>query len=121
MGCIERIVIDGKMISRDCHSKGIPQEDAPDGGPGTELKSLLKNLLGIEANLGCSCNAMSRKMNSMGPAWCEGQGLPEILAAMRGEHAKRRQHGKTILPWSDLAAKLLVRLACRKARARTSA
>jgi hypothetical protein len=122
MGCTERIVENGKIVERDCHTKGKPQaEPAPLGyGPGTELKAMLRSW-GIEANLGCSCNAMARKMNSMGAGWCEGAGLSEILAAMRGEHAKRWAKGKTLLPWSDLGAKLLVRLACRRARARTFA
>jgi hypothetical protein len=120
MGCTERIVENGKIVERDCHTKGRPQaEPAPLGyGPGTELKALLRSW-GINANLGCSCNAMARQMNSMGADWCEGDGLPKILAAMRGEHARRWQRGKTMLPWSDLGAKLLVRLACRRARART--
>ena len=121
MGCTERLIVDGKMVERDCHSKGKPQANDPTTGPGTELKAVLKNWLGIEANLGCSCNAMSRQMNSMGAEWCAGEGMPKILDAMRGEHRKRQAAGKTWLPWSEIGARQLVLLACRRARSRTSA
>lgn len=42
-------------------------------------------------------------------------GLAEILGVMRDEHAKRWADGSTILPWSDIAARQLVLLACRRA------
>jgi hypothetical protein len=127
MGCSERIRVDGKIIERDCHSKGKPQADGPTSGPGTELKAILKDWLGIEATLGCSCNAMARQMDSMGPEWCETVGMSVILDAMRKEHATRknknknakRKAKKTIwLPWSDIGARQLVLLACRRARAK---
>jgi len=87
-------------------------------GPGTELKSLLKDWLGIEASPTCSCNAMARKMDSLGPEWSESdEGMAEILGVMRAEHGKRWSDGRTILPWTDLGAKQLVLLACRRARA----
>jgi hypothetical protein len=116
MGCTERIMMDGKVVERDCHGKGKPQASDPATGPGTELKAVLKNWLGIEANLGCSCNAMARQMNAMGPDWCAGEGMPKILDAMRGEHRKR----STWLPWSEIGARQLVLLACRRARAKAS-
>jgi len=79
---------------------------------GTELKGLLKDWLGIESTPTCSCNAMARKMDERGPEWCKSDdGMSEILGVMRIEHAKR----KTILPWSDIAARQLVLLACRRA------
>jgi hypothetical protein len=84
---------------------------------GTELKALLKDWLGIEASPTCSCNAMSRRMDSLGPDWCEGEGMAEILGVMRAEHGKRWKAGQTILPWTDLGARQLVLLACRRARA----
>jgi hypothetical protein len=55
---------------------------------------------------------MARKMDSLGPDWCRSdEGMAEILGVMRTEHAKRN----TILPWSDIAARQLVLLACRRA------
>jgi hypothetical protein len=82
-------------------------------GPGTELKALLAKI-GIESTPTCSCNAMAKKMNKMGVEWCKSaDGLAEILAVMKREHGRR----KSILPWSDTAAAMLVRLACRRARA----
>jgi hypothetical protein len=85
-------------------------------GPGTELKALLKDWLGIESTPTCSCNAMARKMDSLGPEWCKSdEGMAEILGVMRDEHAKRWADGRTILPWSDIAARQLVLLACRRA------
>lgn len=84
-------------------------------GPGAELKSLLKDWLGIESTPTCSCNAMANKMNKLGSEWSESaDGLAEILAVMKREHGRR----KSILPWSDTAVSMLVRLACRRARAR---
>lgn len=83
-------------------------------GPGAELKSLLKDWLGITSSPTCSCNAMANKMNQMGVEWCvSADGLAEILAVMKREHGRR----KSILPWSDTAASMLVRLACRRAAA----
>jgi hypothetical protein len=59
---------------------------------------------------------MAIKMNQLGPEWCESdEGMAEILDVMRDEHAKRWADGQTILPWSDMAARQLVLLACRRA------
>ena len=81
-------------------------------GPGTELKALLKDWLGIESTPTCSCNAMAQTMDERGPEWCKSdEGMAEILGVMRTEHARRN----TILPWSDIAARQLVLLACRRA------
>ena len=85
-------------------------------GPGAELKSLLRDWLGIESTPTCSCNAMARRMDSLGPDWCEGEGMAEILDVMRAEHGKRWADGRTILPWTDMGARQLVLLACRRAR-----
>jgi hypothetical protein len=115
MGCVERVRVDGKIITRDCHTGAAVRPPAPADGPGTELKAILKSWLGIEANLGCSCNAMAARMNS-DPAWCTTpDGLATIVGAMRAEHQRRRRDGKTILPWSDFGAAQLVRLAVRRA------
>ena len=87
---------------------------------GTELKALLRDWLGIEATPTCSCNAMARKMDTLGPEWCEGEGMASILDVMRAEHAKRWADGRTILPWTDAGARQLVLLACRRSRARAA-
>jgi hypothetical protein len=84
---------------------------------GTELKALLKDWLGIESTPTCLCNAMARRMDTFGPEWCEGEGMASILEVMRAEHAKRWAAGTTILPWTDMGARQLVLLACRRARA----
>ena len=95
-----------------------PPPPPPSDGPGTRLKSLLRDWLGIEASPTCSCNAMALKMNHRGPEWCEsGEGMAEILDVMRAEHSKRWADGRTILPWTDAGARQLVLLACRRARA----
>ena len=87
-------------------------------GPGTELKALLKDWLGIESSPTCSCSSMARRMDSLGPEWCESdQGMASILDVMRAEHAKRWADGRTILPWTDIGARQLVLLACRRAKA----
>lgn len=117
MGCTERHLEDGRVVERDCYT-GATAAPAPTRGPGTELKAILRQWFGFQANAGCRCNATARRMDAMGPDWCEGPGLSLILQAMRGEHAKRRKAGKTLLPWSDVGAAALVRLACRRARRR---
>ena len=86
-------------------------------GPGTELKKLLKDWLGIEAAPGCSCNSMAARMDALGTVWCESDaGMAEILHVMREEHGRRRAASDTVLPWTDFGATQLVRLACRRAR-----
>ena len=84
---------------------------------GTELKAILKDWLGIEASPTCSCSSMARRMDALGPDWCEGEGMTQILDVMRAEHGKRWADGRTILPWTDAGARQLVLLACRRARA----
>ena len=101
---------------------GLPKTQSlplPDGA-GTQLKSLLRDWLGIEASPTCKCNGMALKMNHLGPDWCEGEGMAEILDVMRAEHGKRREAGKTILPWTDAGARQLVLLACRRSRAKAA-
>jgi hypothetical protein len=86
-------------------------------GPGTRLKTLLRDWLGIEASPTCKCNGMAAKMDSLGPDWCESdEGMAAILDVMRDEHARRWAEGLTVLPWADFAARRLVLLACRQAR-----
>lgn len=60
---------------------------------------------------------MAARMDRLGPDWCESdEGMSEILEAMRREHSKRKSQWKTILPWSNTAARQLVLLACRRSR-----
>lgn len=111
---------DGDMITVDETHEAYPRSfNLQQRGPGTELKSLLKDWLGIEASPTCRCNGMAIKMNQLGPDWSESdQGMAEILGVMRDEHAKRWDDGRTILPWTDVGARQLVLLACRRARAK---
>lgn len=97
---------------------GVPQaKPVIVGGPGTELKAILQDWLGITADAGCGCNQMAARMDALGPDWCETPaGMDEILAVMQSEHSKRWQDGRTRLPWADAAARQLVRLACRRSR-----
>jgi hypothetical protein len=89
--------------------------------PGDDLAAILRDWLGIEADSGCGCKSMASRMNALGPDWCESEaGLAEILGVMRTEHAKRWADGRTRLPWTDLGAAQLVRLACRRARAKAA-
>lgn len=115
MGCTEKVIENGKIVYRDCKKGSFVTQENNDG-PGTELKNILKNWFGIEATLGCKCNAMSKKMNRLGPDWCENEGMQEILEAMKNEHDKRKKNGETILPWTDFGAKQLIKLACNRAR-----
>jgi hypothetical protein len=102
-----------RPVHRQCdagHSQAISNQKA-----GSELKALLKEWLGIEATPACFCDAMARQMDERGPDWCKGDGMASILGVMHDEHAKRWADGRTILPWSDIAARQLVLLACRRA------
>jgi hypothetical protein len=86
------------------------------GGPGTELKKLLKDWLGIEATPTCRCNSMSARMDALGSEWCLSDiGMTEIVEVMRNEHTRRKESGDTILPWTDFGAKALIKLACKRA------
>ena len=111
---------DGDMITVDETHEAYPRGiNIQQRGPGTELKALLKDWLGIEASPTCRCNGMAIKMNHLGPDWSESEeGMSEILGVMRDEHAKRWADGRTILPWTDAGARQLVLLACRRTRAK---
>jgi hypothetical protein len=77
-------------------------------GPGTELKKLLK-FFGIEASEGCACNQRAIEMNDKGVEWCA-ENVDVIVGWLHEEAAKRS------LPFSHLAASLLVRRAISNAR-----
>ena len=92
---------------------------AKPSGPGSELHALLRDWLGIEPTADCPCRSMAGKMDRLGPDWCESdEGMAEILGVMRTEHGRRWADGRTILPWTDMGARQLVLLACRRARAK---
>jgi hypothetical protein len=62
---------------------------------------------------------MAAEMDARGPEWCESdEGMTKIVGVMKAEHAKRWQARQTLLPWSDTAAKALVRLAVHRERAK---
>lgn len=86
-----------------------PAPEPPAFGPGTELKALLKDWLGIQASPNCSCNARARQMDEWGPDLCE-KNLPTIVAWLE-EQAKARK-----LPFVRFAAEQAVKLAIRRAR-----
>jgi hypothetical protein len=86
---------------------GIPV--VTEAGPGTELKKLLKNWLGITASPNCACNARARQMDQWGPDLCE-QNLPEIVGWLE-EQARARN-----LPFVRFAGEQAVKMAIRRAR-----
>jgi hypothetical protein len=56
-------------------------------------------------------------MNRMPIGWSESlSGLSEIVAGLRYEHGQRTAAGETILAFSAIIAKRLIRLACHRAR-----
>jgi len=88
--------------------------DAPpatDGGPGTELKALLK-LIGITATPNCSCNARAKAMDeneAKEPGWCAAN-IETILDWLK-EQADARG-----LPFLRVGAKILVKRAIANAK-----
>lgn len=95
-------------------------EDSPPPTPclvGTELKALLKKWLGIEASPTCGCNAMAANMDAWGCDECaKPERVEEVARWMKAEHGRRQKAGKLLIPWSDMAAKTMIRLAIRQAR-----
>lgn len=84
---------------------------------GTELKALLKKWLGIEASPTCGCNAMAANMDAWGCDECaKPERVTEVVNWMRAEHGRRAKAGRIHVPWSDLAAATMIRLAIRQAR-----
>lgn len=75
-------------------------------GAGTELKRILR-LIGISPCDNCEGHAIA--MDSEGPDWCR-QNINTIVGWLQEEATGRR------LPFSRLAAKLLVLTAIRRAR-----
>jgi len=77
-------------------------------GPGTELKRLLK-YFGLKSIGGCKCNTRANKMDALGCHWCANH-INQIIGWLE-EEAKKRG-----LPFSRIAAKMLVRRAITTAR-----
>lgn len=85
--------------------------------PGTELSAILKDWMGIEPTPGCPCKTIAGKMDAQGPDWCESpDGMAEIVASMKGEHARRWEAGEIRIPFTEFGARQLIHLACRRAR-----
>lgn len=102
------------MLGLDPNRVAVPLVSVriPVGGPGTELKKLLK-WFGLVAQSGCSCNERARLMNEWGPDGCE-ERIDEIVGWLREEAASRN------LPFVDAAGRVLVRRAIANARRRGS-
>lgn len=78
------------------------------GGPGTELKKLLKKF-GIVPSPNCSCNARAQLMDekeAQEPGWCESN-LDTIVGWLK-EEAKNRK-----MPFIDAVGRMLVRRAIK--------
>lgn len=86
-----------------------PTPPPPAAGPGTELKAILRDWLGIVASPNCSCNARARQMDEWGPDECERR-IPEIVVWLE-EQAKARN-----LPFVRFAGEQAVKLSIRRAR-----
>lgn len=113
MGCTERVLHNGLIVERDCHSHRVAVPPTASSGPGTELKKLLAGWpFRIVAKPNCSCNARARRMDAeekREPGWCAAH-LDEIVAWLREEATKRK------LPFIDIAGRMLVRRAIRNAK-----
>lgn len=82
-----------------------------DEGPGTELKKLLAKI-GIHSSPTCPCNERARIMDAMeikDPGWCE-KNIETVVDWLQEEATKRN------LPFSKLAAKMLIRRAIKNAK-----
>lgn len=86
----------------------IPKHSYMNGGPGTELKQLLK-FMGITASPNCKCNARAKQMDIWGCDVCETK-IDEIVGWLKEEAYNRK------LPFVEIAAKLLVKRAIKNAR-----
>jgi hypothetical protein len=103
-------------VKRNCKKlmqlrESKPVTDISPFGPGSELKKLLSKI-GIEANTGCKCSDRARHidyMESIEPGWTE-RNIENILDWMQEEAKKRK------LPFVRAGAKVLVKLAIRRAK-----
>ena len=103
-------------VKRNCKKlmqlrESKPVTDIPPFGPGSELKKLLSKI-GIKANAGCKCSDRARHidyMESIEPGWTE-RNIENIIDWMQEEAKKRK------LPFVRAGAKVLVKLAIRRAK-----
>jgi hypothetical protein len=117
--CALRVLRDRKpgkqFCVNHCHkraggeNKPIPAVAPPTRGAGTELKRILSKI-GIRQG-GCSCNRRARQMDAYGIEWCE-ENMPTILGWLREEATRRK------LPFVEVAARLVVNAAIRRAKAK---
>jgi len=102
--CGRRVATRRPGLRAHCRPKPPPVV----GGPGTELKALLKSF-GILAKPNCACNKRAAAMDKNGCAWCE-QHIEDIDRWL-AEEAKKRK-----FPYFSMAGKMLIKLAIRRAR-----
>ena len=103
--------IDETHWSYPARARAGSSASIPEGGPGTELKALLK-YIGITATPNCSCNARARAMDEneyREPGWCEAN-MDTILDWLK-EQADARG-----LPFLRVGAKILVKRAIASAK-----
>jgi hypothetical protein len=111
MACVR--LMDGELWTVDPQHAAYPSDrnQAPQSGPGTELKALL-SMIGITSSPDCQCNQRARFMDEIEvkePGWCESN-LETICDWLQEEATKRN------LPFLRMAGKILVRKAIRNAR-----
>lgn len=77
-------------------------------GAGTELKALLKSV-GIKGSVSCGCAKRAREMDDRGIQWCEEH--VEVIVGWLRDAARKQQ-----VPFVDLIARQVVKLAVRRAK-----
>lgn len=110
---VASLVMYNVRINYPERTKEIRQEFLPycrikESGPGTELKKILDKFL-IKEKIGCKCGPHARTMDRWGPEICLER--IDIIVGWLQEEAEKRN-----LPFSRAAAKLLVKLAIKRAR-----
>lgn len=95
----------GTMVIRKC-TAGVQ------AGPGTALAGMLSKL-GYTASASCGCKSRMRKMDAMGPAWCEAN-LDMIVGWLREAAEKQK------LMFVEIAARMLVKRAIKHAKKQSS-
>jgi hypothetical protein len=104
----DKITVDETHQSYPRKPKSTTTTPRPqNGGPGTELKILLKTI-GITATSNCSCNARAKTMDEKGSQWVLDN--EDTVVGWLKEEANKRK-----LPFIDLVGKQIVRLAVKRA------